>query len=94
MTDTVKGTKLPMNQIGSANITGGTCSTDVIDFKTDQLLFIKVGYNSTGVYGLEFQTFTGKVFVHGTSVTDKTLSLQTNSLTLVNATISNAFVGF
>lgn len=70
------------------------CSKISIDPKTDFLQFVRIAYNTTGVFGLTFDTFLGKTYSYGPTLTDKSLKVFQTGLKLENGVIKNVFVGF
>jgi hypothetical protein len=63
-----------LQPIGLLNDTNTSCNWFDIDTSSDYLRIVRIGYNSTGVFGIELQTYQNKTGVYGLSVKDPTLT--------------------
>ena len=73
--------------------TGITCTNKTINVRTDELKFIQVGFNTTGVYGLGFFTALGSLFTYGVSLPDATLQSKIFSTNINNTSSTFPIIG-
>lgn len=74
LTDTETKAVSKLQPIGQLNNTNTSCSRFDIDTTSDYLRIVRIGYNATGVYGVELQTYQNKTGVYGLNVKDATLT--------------------
>jgi len=96
MTDPVRNTTMKLTPLGNLNLTGSNCTTRSVDVRNDEVRVLRMAYNNTGIYGLQFQTVKGLLFSYGAgnSWLNGTLARKTIEIDIKNSTYQNAFVGF
>lgn len=93
--DYVTKEALNTTQIGSLTEASKNCTTFGFNVTTDFLRNIIVGYNSTGVYGIQLETGNNLTYASGLRINDKSLKNVTFRITIdQNGVRSQVFVGF
>jgi hypothetical protein len=74
LTSPKTGTTTKLSAIGASDDLATTCYVFEVDVKNDFLLSVKIGYNSTGIYALQFTTFLNRSAAFGQDMNNALLS--------------------
>ena len=94
LTDSLTNATALLQPIGSMSDKNSACGNIEIDIRNDFLRNVTIGYNSSGVYGFQFETYLQGTYSVGLKVSSPSLNRQLWWLTLNNKKPIYAFVGF
>ena len=65
---------MKLSPVGTSTAPNTKCYTFAINTSSDWLRYVRLGYNATGVYGLEFQTQSNRTARFGISLEDPSIT--------------------